>query len=231
MEKINNKLRQIYIVSIITIILIVIAVISTTLITGIKEIPIIGTVVMYGVILLGGIVAIINVTHIGKKEKLESTRKLQLIYRPDLKLGKTMNINNLCKRIKIFTSDDRYRDNNSRYGHYFLEIRNNGKGEMAEVKLKDLKVKCEDKVVRTIGYFSNEDIIDFIEVNDSIVLSIGTPENLYNNDILTTYDISFVIEYRGILNSKMLKDKISFTVSNNNKNNNNIYNFKVENII
>ena len=104
MEKINNKLRQIYIVSIITIILIVIAVISTTLITGIKEIPIIGTVVMYGVILLGGIVAIINVTHIGKKEKLESTRKLQLIYRPDLKLGKTMNINNLCKRIKIFTS-------------------------------------------------------------------------------------------------------------------------------
>ena len=43
--------------------------------------------------------------------------------------------------------------------------------------------------------------------------------------------VNSVGEYRGILNSKILKDKMSFTVSNNNKNNNNIYNFKVENII
>mgnify|MGYP002854842202 CR=1 FL=1 len=224
-----NKIKKLNII-IIGITIIIIFMIPVILSYSIKDITIWGIVVIYLGAIIGGILTLTGVYWTIKTSNKERQKDLELLYKPSLKCFTTTDKVEPNKEIMVACNSDSYDDSRLIYGNMKLAISNIGRGEMLNVSITNIEISSVANILPNIeGHLLNEEEIEELGVEDTIYITIGTPKNKVNKDISTVYNVSFLLEYNGILKNSKFKSKISFCVTTNNKNRNEIYNIKVIN--
>lgn len=193
---------------------------------SIKDFTVWGILVTYAGTIVGGLLTLLGVIYSIKHSQREKTKELELLYRPLLKVEEGES-SHPEKELMITCNNENYDDSNLIYGKKCLIIKNIGRGEMQEVRIRNIKV---DSVAGVIPYAEgnllNSEEIDLIGVEDSIAITIGTPKNKVKDDISTIYNVTFIVEYYGILNKSLFQNRVQFCISMNNKGKTEIYNIK-----
>lgn len=222
MKKINGILIGVSIVFVLLIPLI--------LSYSMRNITIWGILVIYSGAIIGGLITLFGVTYSLKQSEKAKSKELELLYRPIVK-GEKGKTEEKDKEIIITCNNESYDDKKQIHGKSSLILKNVGRGEMRQVRIRNIKV---DSVAGVIPYaegnLSEKEEIDIIGVEDTLTISISTPKNKVNDEVSTIYNVSFILEYKGILNQISFQNKVSFTYSINNKEKNELSNIKVRTI-
>ena len=210
---------------VITISIVFVLLIPFILSYSVKDITIWGILVLYSGIILGGLFILIGVVLSIKQIEKEKTRDLELVYRPVLKIETSKEEPD--RNILITCNNESYDDNTQILGKTTLQIKNIGRGEMQEIRIRNIKVdSIQDIIPYAEGNLDNKEEINVLGINESLNIGIKTPKNKISDTVSTLYNVSMIVEYYGILNKTNFQNRVSFTVSINNKNKCEIDNIK-----
>ena len=210
---------------VITISIVFVLLIPFILSYSVKDITIWGILVLYSGIILGGLFILIGVVLSIKQKEKEKTRDLELVYRPVLKIETSKEEPD--RNILITCNNESYDDNTQILGKTTLQIKNIGRGEMQEIRIRNIKVdSIQDIIPYAEGNLDNKEEINVLGINESLNIGIKTPKNKISDTVSTLYNVSMIVEYYGILNKTNFQNRVSFTVSINNKNKCEIDNIK-----
>ena len=190
-----------------------------------KDTTIWAVLVIYSGTIIGGLITLLGVVYSIKTVEREKTRDLELVYRPVLKIETSKEEPD--RNILITCNNESYDDNTLILGKTTLQIKNIGRGEMQEIRIRNIKVdSIQDIIPYAEGNLDDKEEINVLGINESLYIGIKTPKNKISDTISTLYNVSMIVEYYGILNKTNFQNRVSFTVSINNKNKCEIDNIK-----
>lgn len=200
-----------------------------------------GDILAYSGAVLGGLLTLIGVYVTIENNKKERQEELELQYAPSLLLDiiKYQEVVGEQKEIGIVISNENFIDCNMEYGNYLIKLTNVGRGEIRDLSIgvKDIKLWSSSVNVKKEeieSYILTPEIIQFIPINGSVYLHIGTSQYIDKVDKLNMIlELSLEINFKGIFNKKDYKYGLEFCLgveSYNNKYNANIdnkYNYSI----
>ena len=152
---------------VITISIVFVLLIPFILSYSVKDITIWGILVLYSGIILGGLFILIGVVLSIKQIEKEKTRDLELVYRPVLKIETSKEEPD--RNILITCNNESYDDNTQILGKTTLQIKNIGRGEMQEIRIRNIKVdSIQDIIPYAEGNLDDKEEINVLGINESL---------------------------------------------------------------